>query len=110
MSTKESQSLSISPPVHLEFIQNQLENISGSAPEEIEQYHRALFLHQHAVEWEKYRQEAKTSQDRIAFLAERVKAAEAQLGSRRKLVPATVDGQEDLKPTSPWNAWDIAMF
>ncbi|HEY5910231.1 MAG TPA: hypothetical protein VJA21_06460 [Verrucomicrobiae bacterium] len=99
----------ISPPVHLEFIQNQLEN-TDSAPEEIEQYHRALFLHRHAIEWEKHREEAKTHQQRLSYLEGRLHAAELGLSQRPKLVPVTVDGREDVNPTSPWNAWDVAMF
>jgi len=99
----------ISPAIHLEFIQNQLEN-ANSAPAEIEQYHRALFLHHHAIEWEKYREEAKTHQERLSYLEGRLKAAELGLSERPKLVPVTVDGQEDVQPTAPWNGWDIAMF
>jgi hypothetical protein len=100
---------SITPAVHLEFIQNQLECIEAS-PEEIEQYHRALFLHHHAIEWETYRHQAKTRQDRLAFLEARLKEAELRLSERPKLVPVTVDGQEDSKPSSPWNGWDVTMF
>jgi hypothetical protein len=100
---------SISPAVHLEFIQNQLEN-ANSAPEEIEQYHRALFLHHHAIEWEKYREQARTHQERLAHLEGRLKAAELEMGQRPRLVPVSVDGEEDTKPTSPWNGWDVAMF
>ena len=56
-----SDSPSITPAVHLEFIQNQLENANTSG-HEVEEYHRALFLHHHAVEWEKYREQAKVHQ------------------------------------------------
>jgi hypothetical protein len=100
----------ITPPVHLEFIQNQLANPDETAPSEIEQYHRALFLHHHALDWEKYRQQSKTHQERLAFLEARLKATQFELSERTELVPVTVDGQEDTKPTSPWNKWDLAMF
>jgi len=100
----------IVPAVHLEFIHNQLDNPNNSGPEQIEQYHRALFLHHHAVEWEKYRQDAKVHSDRLAFLEGQLKSAELSLSERARLVPVTVDGQEDLKPTAPWNGWDILMF
>jgi hypothetical protein len=108
--TPKLSSEAITPAVHLEFIQNQLENEISSPPEEIEQYHKALFLHQHAVEWEKYRQRAKTHQDRLGFLEGRLKNTELELSGRTKFVPVTVDGREDTKPTSPWNGWDVAMF
>ncbi len=94
----------------MEFIQNQLENAAASGPAEIEGYHRALFLHHHAVEWEKYRQQARSHADKLSFLESRLKDTELRLGERPKLVAATVDGREDLKPTLPWNRWDASMF
>ena len=100
----------IIPAVHLEFIQNQLENPNGSGSEEIELYHRALFLHHHAIEWEKHRQVARTHEDKVAFLEGQLKKADLRLNERSKLVPVMVDGQEDTKPSSPWNAWDVIMF
>jgi hypothetical protein len=100
----------ITPAVHLEFIHNQLANSADSASEEIEEYHRALFLHHHAIEWEKHRQQAKTLQDRLAFLEGRLKDTQLRLSERPKLVAVTVDGREDNTPTSPWNTWDRAMF
>jgi len=101
---------SIIPAVHLEFIQNELENPEVTSLEQVEDYHRALFLHHHAVEWEKYRQQAKTHEDCLAFLEGQLKATDAVLSTRTKLVPVTVDGQDDTRPTSPWNAWDLLMF
>jgi hypothetical protein len=108
--TTKSSAESIVPAVHLEFIQNHLENPTASGLESVEQYHRALFLHHHAVEWEKYRQQARTREDRIAFLEDQLKITDLGLSARTKLVPVTVDGQEDTKPSSPWNAWDTLMF
>src|SRR2546423_12075175 len=100
----------IVPAVHLEFIQNQLENPHDSGSQEIEQYHRALFLHHHAVEWEKHRQQAKVHEDRLSFLEGQLKNTDAALNEHKRLVPVTFDGQEDTKPSSPWNGWDILMF
>ena len=97
------------PAVHLEFIQNQLENGNASS-QEIDEYHRALFLHHHAIDFEKHRQEAKIHEDRLCFLEGRLKEARLGLSERPKLVPVTVDGQEDSQPTSPWNGWDRFMF
>src|SRR5437899_9857701 len=105
-----SNSDNITPAVHLEFIQNQLTNAESSGSQEIEQYHRALFLHHHAIEWETFRQEAKTHEDRLAFLDGRLRETQLNLGERTKLVPVVVDGLEDTQPTSPWNMWDVAMF
>ncbi len=103
----------ITPPVHLEFIQNQLENpgATDAAAVEIEQYHRALFLHHHAVEWEHARQKARTHAERLAFLESRLKETELRLSERPGLVPVLFDGREDTASCSPlWNAWDLFMF
>ncbi len=102
----------ITPPVHLEFIQNQLENPAASAAAvgEIEEYHRALFLHHHAVEWEQARQKARTHADRLAFLEGRLKETELNLTGRPGLVPVMIDGREDTTPSPPWNAWELFMF
>jgi len=108
--SSKSNSPSITPAVHLEFIQNQLENSDPSGHEEIEKYHRALFLHHHAVEWEKYREQAKVHQQRLSFLEGRLQSTELVLSEKTQLLPVTVDGEEDCKPNSPWNAWDVAMF
>jgi hypothetical protein len=102
----------ITPPVHLEFIQNQLENpgASTAAAGEIEQYHRALFMHHHAVEWEQTRQKARTHAERLAFLESRLKENELSLSKRPGLVPVLVDGREDTAPSPPWNSWESLMF
>ena len=100
----------ILPAVHVEFIQNQLENPNGSGLEELEHYHRALFLHHHAVEWEKHRQFAKTHEDKLTFLEAQLKNTDVALNARTRLIPVTVDGQEDIKPSCPWNTWDVTMF
>ncbi len=110
MKASDANGQSIVPAVHLEFIQNHLENPAGTAPEEIEHYHRALFLHQHAVEWEKHRQVAKTHEEQLSFLQEQLKRVDSRIAERHKLVPVTVNGEEDIKPTAPWNAWDLLMF
>jgi len=102
----------ITPPVHLEFIQNQLENPAASvaAVSEIEHYHRALFLHHHALEWEQARQKAQTHSERLAFLEGRLKETVLCLSNRPGLVPVIVDGREDTAPNPPWNAWELFMF
>ena len=100
----------IVPAVHFEFIQNHLQNPDGSAAAEIEQYHRNLFLHHHAVEWEKHKQLAKTHEEKLAFLQERLKKVDAGIAGRTRLVPVTVNGEEDVRPSAPWNAWDLLMF
>jgi hypothetical protein len=101
---------SVVPAVHLEFIHNQIESPEGTGTEQIDDYHRALFLHHHAVEWEKQRQQAKTHEERLTFLKARMGATDLALTARTKFVPVTIEGQEDTQPTMPWNIWDGLMF
>jgi len=108
--TPKSSPESIVPAVHLEFIQNHLQNTTASGLESVEQYHRSLFLHHHAVEWEKYRQQARIHENRIAFLEDQLKNTDLGLSARTRLVPVIVDGQEDTRPSCPWNTWDVLMF
>ncbi len=102
----------VTPPVHLEFIQNQLANPESSAVavNEIEHYHRAIFMHHHAMDWEQARQKAQTHTERLAFLEGRLKDTEVRLRELPGLVPVMVEGREDTAPSAPWNAWDRGMF
>lgn len=100
----------IEPSVHLEFIQNQVESPTSASIAAVEQYHRSLFLHRYGVEWEKSRQQARAHEEKVAMLEGQLKATQASLSGKTKFVPVTVDGQEDTKPTSLWNAWDMLMF
>jgi len=109
MSSTTKANETITPAVHLEFIQNQLEN-GGASGEEIERYHRALFLHHHALDLEKHRQEARIHEDRLCFLEARLKETQLGLTERPRLVPVSIEGQDDVHPTAPWHAWDLLMF
>lgn len=101
---------SISPAVHLEFIQNQAALPAEAGLGESEAYHRAIFLHHHAQELERFQQESRIHEDRLNHLEDRLKDAHAKLGGVEKLVAVNVEGEPDVKPTSPWNLWDRAMF
>jgi hypothetical protein len=43
-------------------------------------------------------------------LEARLKEVHARLAGMEKLVPVTNNGEADIKPTAPWNAWDMFMF
>jgi hypothetical protein len=100
----------ISPAVHLEFIQNQAGLPEAESVAAIEAYHRALFLHHHAADLEKYEQQARVHLDRLAHLENRLQETTAKLARLDALVPADLDGEADIRPSMPWNAWDAAMF
>jgi hypothetical protein len=100
----------ITPSVHLEFIQNQASVAETKGIEEVEAYHRALFLHHHAREMELFQQQGRIHQDRLAHLEGRLKEIHGKLAGVDKLTPVSSNGEPDIKPTAPWNWWDRAMF
>jgi hypothetical protein len=100
----------ITPSVHLEFIQNQAGLPENEGLEEIEAYHRALFLHQHAGELETCAQQTRIHEDRLVHLELRLKDIHARLGGIQKVVPVTMNGEADVQPTAPWNLWDRFML
>ena len=100
----------ITPSVHLEFIQNQVGLPDSESLDQIEAYHRALFLHQHAGEMEKNREQARIHEDRLLHLEGRLKEIHGKLAGREKLVPVRTNGELDTAPTAPWNSWDRFMF
>ena len=103
-------SQAIAPAVHLEFIQNQAGLSDGNGLDEIEAYHRALFLHHHASEVERFQQQERLHEARLDHLEARLKDAHARLAGLEKRIPATLDGEPDVKPSAPWNGWDRVMF
>jgi hypothetical protein len=109
--TQEKESTqTIRPAVHLEFIQIQAGLPEAESVEEIEAYHRALFLHHHAADLEKYEQQARVHQDRLTYLENRLQETTAKLARLDALVPVDLDGEADVKPSMPWNGWDAVMF
>ncbi|MGN6387622.1 MAG: hypothetical protein ACTHMT_15435 [Verrucomicrobiota bacterium] len=110
MSAVISKDQAIVPAVHLEFIQNQASLPEEAGVEEVEKYHRALFLHHHAGELEEQQQQRQIHERRLLYLESRLQDAQTRLGSLEKLVPVTIDGEADTKPSSPWNTWDAVMF
>jgi len=88
---KKDTATSITPAVRLEFIQNQAGLAEAEVVEEIEAYHRALFLHHHAGDLERFREHARIHEDRIIHLDARLKETYARLAGLEKLVPVDLD-------------------
>jgi hypothetical protein len=107
---KNGQTDSIAPAVHLEFIQNRATFAEGDALEEVEAYHRALFLHHHAHDLERFQQEVRIHEDQLGRFELALQETNSRLSGINKLIPVQVNGEPDIHPTSPWNAWDRAMF
>jgi hypothetical protein len=107
---KSDQSKSLAPAMHLEFIQNHAGFNEADGLAEVEAYHRSVFLHHHARDMERFQQEARIHEDRLSHLESQLKETQTRLGTIEKLVPVSVNGEPDTKPTAPWNFWDRAMF
>ena len=107
---KDHQIGSAPPTIHVEYIQNRAEAGDGDGVEAVEDYHRALFLNRHAGDLERYQQQGKIHEDRVGYLESRLKDAHEKLAELDKLAPVEVNGEPDVRPTSPWNLWDRAMF
>lgn len=107
---KSDQADSIAPAVHLEFIQNHAALAETSGLAEIESYHRALFLHHHARDLERFQQQTRIHEDQLARLETRLGETHLRLSGIDPLVPVNLNGAPDIQPTSAWNAWDRAMF
>jgi hypothetical protein len=98
------------PTIHLEFIQNRAEAGDGDGVESVEVYHRALFLNRHAGDLERFQQQGKVHEDRVGYLEARLKDAHEKLSRWDTLAPVELNGEPDIRPTSPWNLWDRSMF
>lgn len=99
-----------SPPLNLEFIRAMADSNHGTGTEEITSFHRALFLHQHGRELERFRQQCRIHEDRITSLDSRLQAIRAKINGEEHLVPVIENGVPDTQPNSPWNLWDRVMF
>jgi hypothetical protein len=97
-------------PIHLEFIQNQAELSDGAGLEDVEAFHKAVFLNHHARDLEQFRQQSAVHENRLAHLERRLKDTHARLAHLDKLVPVQLDGKSDVRPTQPWTLWDRVMF
>ena len=100
----------IAPSVHIEFIQNQVGLPEAAALEEVEAYHRAVFLHHHAQKLERHAQDQKIHENRLHQLENQLQDVQSKLVGVERLVPVSHNGQPDLEPTAPWNHWDRLMF
>ena len=100
----------ITPAVHLEFIQNQANLPEEAGLEEIEAYHRALFLHHHARDVERFQQEGRIHEDRLVHLDARLQETHRKLATLDPFIPVQQDGEPDTRPSAPWNWWDRVMF
>lgn len=110
LATRESSGEAGGPAVHLEFIQNQAGLPESEGLEAVDAYHRAVFMHHHARDFERLQQQARVHEDRLKLLETRAGELNGRLAGQEKLVPVQVAGAPDVQPSAPWNVWDQAMF
>jgi len=98
----------VSSAIHMEFIENAAALGTPDGPADVAGYHEALFLHRHGRDLDRWVQQARIQEDRLAYLETRLASANRQLVDRERLIPA--GSASDQEPTPPWNRWDAAMF
>jgi hypothetical protein len=103
-------SAQIPSSIHLEFIRSVIDSGEEGGVDNVEGFHRALFLHQHGADLERLRLERQTSEERLAALEPRLQQTQRNLATQERYVPAIEDGIPDDQPTAPWNLWDRLMF
>ena len=96
--------------VDLEFIQNQAALPEDSSAQEVESYHRALFLAHHAAELERLEQQAHIHSDRVERLEGRLVDVRGRLDGVETLLPRPGVADGELDAPTPWTVWDRMMF
>src|SRR5262245_44525455 len=96
----------IASAIHLEFIRAVAESSDGAGVEDVEMFHRALFLNRHGKDLERFQQERRIRQDRLTSLELRLKHIRDKLAGEENLVAVLEDGRPDTQPMAPWNLWD----
>ena len=100
----------IASAIHMEFIQNLAEFSKDNGIEEVETYHRAIFLNHYGKDLERFQQQRLGHENQLEYLDAKLESANAKLVDLEKLIPVDEDGHPDVQPTAPWNHWDRAMF
>ncbi len=100
----------IASAIHLEFIRAMAEGRDGMGADEVESFHRALFLARHGRELERWQQERHVREERIAVIESRLKPLRDRVDGEQPWLPVLEGGRPDTQPTAPWNAWDRTMF
>lgn len=100
----------IASAIHLEYIRNLVEFRDGDGIEEVEAFHRSIFLNHYGKDLEHFQQRRRTHEDRLEHLEARLTGTRAKLSAMEKWLPAEAEDASNLKPAAPWNMWDLAMF
>ncbi|HIG31687.1 MAG TPA: hypothetical protein EYQ50_29270 [Verrucomicrobiales bacterium] len=100
----------IASTIHMEFIQNLAEFSKDNGIEEVETYHRAIFLNHYGKDLERFQQQRLGHENQLEYLDAKLESANAKLVDLEKLIPVDEEGHPDVQPTAPWNLWDRAMF
>ncbi len=96
--------------IDLDYIQNLALTQGQDGASAVETYHQAMFLHEHGVDLERYKQQEHIHQDRLDHLEQQLAGTRNRLADVERLEPIENDGELDDQPTTPWNIWDRSMF
>jgi hypothetical protein len=94
----------------MDYIQNLTMTQGEDGAKAVENYHQAMFLHEHGLELERFKQEEHIHKDRLLHLEQQLEGTRNRLSDVERLEPIENDGELDDQPTTPWNLWDRVMF
>jgi len=96
--------------INLEYVRNVAQAGQESGLEDVAAFHRALFMHEHGRELERFRQQRKTAEDLLADLELRLNDTRERLTGENPHLAVMDEGRPDTQPNAPWSRWDGAMF
>ena len=100
----------IGSSIDMDYIQNLAMTQGEDGAKAVENYHQAMFLHEHGLELERFKQEEHIHKDRLLHLEQQLEGTRNRLSEVERLEPIENDGELDDQPTTPWNIWDRVMF
>ena len=96
--------------IDMDYIQNLAMTQREDGAAAVETYHQAMFLHEHGLALERFKQEEHIHNDRLEHLEQQLTGTRNRLAEVERLEPIDNDGEPDDQPTTPWNIWDRTMF
>ena len=96
--------------IDMDYIQNLALTQGDEGVTAVDDYHQAMFMHEHGLELEQFRQEEHIHKDRLHHLEQQLEGTRHRLSEVERLEPIEKDGELDDQPTTPWNFWDRTMF
>lgn len=108
--SKNEPDTALTASINLEYVRNLAHSETPDGAEAVAAFHHSLFMHRHGPDLERFRQQKRITEDRLADLEFRLCETRERLRGETPHVPVSEDGKPDTDPNPPWNLWDGAMF